>query len=55
MIPLFILTAGEKNKYRVYMPEYNVYDIFRVRFKEYEKELLRRYLGLVSREDFQNI
>ena len=42
-------------EFKIYMRGHNLYDIFYGRFKEQEKELLRRYLELAPREDFADI
>ena len=36
-------------------PKLNLYDIFYGKFKEKETELLRKYVELAPREDFQDI
>ncbi len=41
--------------FKVYIRGHNLYDIFYGRFREQETELLRRYLELAPREDFQDI
>ncbi len=41
--------------FKIYMRGHNLFDIFYGRFKEQETELLRRYLELAPREDFQDI
>lgn len=40
---------------RIHMRGHNLYDIFYGRYKEQEKELLKRYIDLAPREDFQDI
>lgn len=40
---------------KIYMRGHNLYDIFYGRFKEQETELLRKYLEIAPREDFQDI
>lgn len=42
-------------EFKIYMRGHNLYDIFYGRFKEQETELLRKYLELAPREDFQDI
>ncbi|MGN0485112.1 MAG: ATP-dependent nuclease [Lachnospiraceae bacterium] len=42
-------------KFKIYMRGHNLYDIFYGRFREQETALLRRYLELAPREDFQDI
>ena len=42
-------------EFKIYMRGHNLYDIFYGRFKEQERELLRRYLELAPREDFADI
>lgn len=41
--------------FKIYMRGHNLYDIFYGRFKEQETELLRKYLELAPREDFEDI
>ena len=41
--------------FKIYMRGHNLYDIFYGRYREQETELLRRYLELAPREDFQDI
>ena len=41
--------------FKIYMRGHNLYDIFYAPFREQETELLRRYLELAPREDFQDI
>ena len=41
--------------FKIYMRGHNLYDIFYGRYKKEEKELLRRYLEIAPREDFQDI
>lgn len=41
--------------FKIYMRGHNLYDIFYGRFRKEEKELLRRYLDIAPREDFQDI
>lgn len=40
---------------RIYMRGHNLYDIFYGRFKEKEEEILKEYIRLAPREDFQDI
>ena len=42
-------------EFKIYMRGHNLYDIFYGRFKKNEKELLRQYLDIAPREDFQDI
>ena len=42
-------------EFKIYMRGHNVFDIFYSRYKNQEKELLRKYLELAPREDFQDI
>ena len=42
-------------EFKIYMRGHNLYDIFYGRFKERETGLLRQYLELAPREDFQDI
>lgn len=42
-------------EFKIYMRGHNLYDIFYGRFREQETEILRRYLKLAPREDFQDI
>lgn len=42
-------------EFKIYMRGHNLYDIFYGPYKEQEKELLKRYLELAPREDFQDI
>ena len=41
--------------FKIYMRGHNLYDIFYGRYREQETELLRKYLELAPREDFQDI
>lgn len=41
--------------FKIYMRGHNLYDIFYGRFKKQETELLRRYIELAPRTDFQDI
>ncbi len=40
---------------KIYMRGHNLFDIYYGRYKEQETELLRRYIDLAPREDFQDI
>ena len=40
---------------RIYMRGHNLFDIYYGRYKENETELLKRYIDLAPREDFQDI
>ncbi len=40
---------------RIHLRGHNLYDIFYGRYKAEETELLRRYIDLAPREDFQDI
>ena len=42
-------------EFKIYMRGHNLYDIFYGRFREQETALLRRYLELAPREDFEDI
>lgn len=42
-------------EFKIYMRGHNLYDIFYGRFREQETELLRKYLELAPREDFEDI
>ena len=42
-------------EFKIYMRGHNLYDIFYGPFKKQETEILRRYLELAPREDFQDI
>ena len=42
-------------EFKIYMRGHNLYDIYYGRYKEQEKELLKRYLELAPREDFGDI
>ncbi len=42
-------------EFKIYMRGHNLYDIFYGPFKKREKELLRQYLDIAPREDFQDI
>ena len=42
-------------EFKIYMRGHNLYDIFYGKFKEKETELLRKYVELAPREDFQDI
>jgi len=42
-------------EFKIYMRGHNLYDIFYSRFRERETELLRQYLELAPREDFEDI
>lgn len=42
-------------EFKIYMRGHNLYDIFYGPFREQETELLRKYLELAPREDFQDI
>ncbi|MBR3607778.1 MAG: AAA family ATPase [Lachnospiraceae bacterium] len=42
-------------EFKIYMRGHNLYDIFYGPYKEQERELLKRYLELAPREDFQDI
>ena len=42
-------------QFKIYMRGHNLYDIFYGPFREKETELLRKYLELAPREDFQDI
>lgn len=41
--------------FKIYMRGHNLYDIFYGPFKKQEKELLRKYLEIAPREDFEDI
>lgn len=42
-------------EFKIYMRGHNLYDIFYGRFREQETELLRKYLELAPREEFEDI
>lgn len=42
-------------EFKIYMRGHNLYDIFYGRYRKCETELLRKYLELAPREDFQDI
>lgn len=42
-------------EFKIYMRGHNLYDIFYGRYREQEKELLKRYLELAPRDDFKDI
>ena len=42
-------------EFKIYVRGHNLYDIFYGPFKKQETEILRRYLELAPREDFQDI
>ena len=42
-------------EFKIYMRGHNLYDIFYGRYREKETQLLRKYLELAPREDFQDI
>lgn len=41
--------------FKIYMRGHNLYDIFYGSYKKEETEILRRYIELAPREDFQDI
>ena len=40
---------------KIYLRGHNLFDIYYGRYKEEETDLLRRYIDLAPREDFQDI
>ena len=40
---------------KIYLRGHNLFDIFYGRYKEQERELLKRYIDLAPREEFQDI
>ena len=42
-------------EFKIYMRGHNLYDIFYGRFREQETELLKKYLEIAPREDFQDV
>ena len=40
---------------KIYLRGHNLFDIFYGRYKEKERELLKRYIDLAPREEFQDI
>ena len=42
-------------EFKIYMRGHNLYDIFYGRYRGRETELLRKYLDIAPREDFQDI
>lgn len=42
-------------EFKIYMRGHNLYDIFYSRYRDNEKELLRKYLEIAPREDFKDI